>query len=228
MCIQLGGYKVLIPRLFDSREEWLNGRGVTIGGSDASSIVGMNPYKNNVELWEEKTGRSTPEDISDKPYVKYGIEAEALLRDLFKLDFPQYKVMYEENNMFNNPKYPLAHYSADGWLIDESGRMGLLEIKTSNILQSQQKEKWKDQIPDNYYIQILHGLMVTEATFAILKAQLKLVFQNGEVYLQTKHYYIDAMDPAVKNDIEYLKNAEMKFFENLKNDERPALILPTL
>lgn len=218
---------MLIPKLFNSRDEWLEGRGVTIGGSDASSIVGMNPYKTNIELWEEKTGRKKPADISDKPYVKYGIEAEALLRELFKLDFPQYKVMYEENNMFNNPKYPLAHYSADGWLIDEDGRMGLLEIKTTNILQSQQKEKWNQRIPDNYYIQLLHGLMVTEASFAILKAQLKSEF-NGEIYLQTKHYYIDALDPAIQADIEYLKHAEMAFFENLKEDIKPALLLPEI
>jgi len=218
---------VITPRVFENRDEWLNGRGITVGGSDASSIVGMNPYKTNVDLWEEKTGRKVPEDISDKPYVKYGIEAEHLLRELFKLDFPQYKVMYEENNMFNNPKYPLAHYSADGWLIDEKGKFGLLEIKTSNILQSQQKEKWRDRIPDNYYIQLLHGMMVTEAKFAVLKAQLKSEF-NGDIYLQTKHYYIDGMDPAVQLDIEYLKNAEMRFFENLKNDIRPDLLLPTI
>lgn len=218
---------MITPRVFENRDEWLNGRGITVGGSDASSIVGMNPYKTNVDLWEEKTGRKVPEDISDKPYVKYGIEAEHLLRELFKLDFPQYKVMYEENNMFNNPKYPLAHYSADGWLIDENGKFGLLEIKTSNILQSQQKEKWRDRIPDNYYIQLLHGMMVTEAKFAVLKAQLKSEF-NGDIYLQTKHYYIDGMDPAVQLDIEYLKNAEMRFFENLKNDIRPDLLLPTI
>lgn len=218
---------MLIPKIFNSREDWLIGRGVTIGGSDASSIIGMNPYKSNVELWEEKTGRRTPEDISNKPYVKYGTEAEHLLRELFKLDFPQYKVMYEENNMFKNPDYPLAHYSADGWIVDENGHMGLLEIKTTNILQSQQKEKWNQRIPDNYYIQILHGMMVTEASFAILKAQLKSEF-GGDIYLQTKHYFIDGSDPAVIADIEYLKNAEMRFFENLKNDERPALILPEI
>lgn len=33
-----------------SHEEWLNHR-ERIGGSDAAAIVGMNPYKSNVELW---------------------------------------------------------------------------------------------------------------------------------------------------------------------------------
>ena len=154
------------------REEWLKNR-TKIGGSDASCIVGMNPYKNNVDLWLEKTGQATPEDISEVDYVKYGINAEEHLRELFKLDFPKYKVDYIENNMFFNPDFPFAHASLDGWLTDENGRMGILEIKTTEILQSMQKEKWNNKIPDNYYIQILHYLMVTEFDFAVLKAQLK-------------------------------------------------------
>ena len=29
---------------FDSREEWLKGRGRTIGGSDASAVIGLNRW----------------------------------------------------------------------------------------------------------------------------------------------------------------------------------------
>ena len=58
----------------NSREEWLEKRKSYIGGSEASCIVGMNPYATNVELWEMKTGRRKAEDISEKSYVKYGTE----------------------------------------------------------------------------------------------------------------------------------------------------------
>lgn len=88
------------------REEWLQHRN-RIGGSDAAAIVGMNPYRSNVELWQIKTGQLEQEDISEKPYVKYGTEAEQYLRELFRLDFPEYTVCYEENNMFLSDKYPL-------------------------------------------------------------------------------------------------------------------------
>ena len=33
----------------NSREEWLEHRKKFIGGSDASSVVGLNPWKSNVE-----------------------------------------------------------------------------------------------------------------------------------------------------------------------------------
>ena len=68
--------------IFPTREDWLKGRGHTIGGSDASAIVGMNPYKTNEQLWLEKTGQAVPEDISDKTYVKYGQEAEHLVQSV--------------------------------------------------------------------------------------------------------------------------------------------------
>lgn len=210
--------------ILNSREEWLQNR-KRIGGSDASAILGRNPYKTNIELWQEKTGRTVPEDISDKPYVKYGIAAEEHLRALFALDHPEYTVCYEENNIWINDRMPWAHASLDGWLIDKEGRNGIWECKTTNILQSMQKEKWKQQIPDNYYVQVLHYLMVTEFDFAVLKAQLKYDF-GGEIYLQTRHYPIERSE--VQEDIDYLVQKEAEFWEYVKSDKVPPLELPEI
>lgn len=209
-----------------SRDEWLEHRRSYIGGSDISSIVGLNPYKSTIALWEEKTGRRIPEDISDKPYVKYGTMAEEHLRALFALDFPQYEVGYEENNSFLNDKYPWAAASLDGFLTErETGRKGILEIKTTNILQSMQRERWDHRIPDNYYCQVLMYLGVTEFDFAILKAQLRYDY-NGEIYLTTKHYHIEREE--VKGDIEYLMRKGTDFAEYIKRDECPPLMLPEI
>lgn len=210
---------------FNSRGEWLEARKSYIGGSDAATVLGMNPYKNNVDLWKEKTGRKQGEDISDKPYVKYGTEAEEHLRALFALDFPQYEVNYLDDNMFLNEQFPWAHASLDGWLTDSKGRKGILEIKTTEIMRAGQKDLWKGRIPDNYFIQLLHYFMVTEFDFAILKAQIKYDIK-GDVFLQTKHYNIEREE--VESDIAYLKNAEEKFWEYIKTDKQPNLILPAI
>lgn len=209
---------------FDSMEEWLvNRKG--IGGSDASAILGLNPYKTNQELWMEKKGQMSPVDISDKSYVKYGNDAEPLLRALFALDYPEYKVEYYDNNMIINKKYPWAHASLDGELMDPDGRRGILEIKTTNILQSMQWEKWDNRIPDNYYIQILHYLLVTEYDFVVLKAQLKRV-RDGEVRLTTKHYHIEREE--VLSDIKMLKEEEEAFWRSLQSGQEPGLLLPEI
>ena len=209
---------------FDSFDSWLNARH-GIGGSDASAVLGLNPYKTNTELYLEKTGQRIAPDISDKDYVKYGHDAEPLLRQLFALDHQEYKVEYFGDNMIRNEKYPWAHASLDGELTDQDGRKGILEIKTTNILQSMQREKWRDQIPDNYYIQILHYLLVTEYSFVELRAQLTSVWQ-GQIQLQTKDYYIERSD--VEEDIEILKQAEEEFWQKVLKRQQPNLILPEI
>ncbi len=211
--------------ILNSREEWLKNRMKAVGGSEISAVVGCNPYMNNVTLWEIKTGRRQSPDISDKPYVQYGTLAEEHLRALFALDFPQYKVFYEENNSFTNDRYPFAQASLDGWLVDDKDRTGILEIKTSDILRSMQKEKWKDKIPSNYYCQILMYMAVMEADFSVLKAQLKMDY-GGDIQLVTKHYHIERSE--VQEDIDYLMRKGAEFWEHVKNDECPPLILPNI
>lgn len=210
-----------------TREDWLKERKNGIGGSDAATIMGLNPYKTNVDLWEEKTGIKAADDISDKPYVQYGTVAEEYLRELFKLDFPQYDVKHEENTIIKHPIHPFLFASLDGILVDkETGEMGILEIKTTNILQSMQKEKWKDKIPDNYYCQILHYLNVTGYSFVILKAQLRYDY-DGDIRLETKHYKILRKD--VEEDIKILSEKEIYFWtEYVQKQKKPPLLLPEI
>lgn len=209
-----------------TRETWLKSRTLGIGGSDAAAIIGLNPYMTNVELWEIKTGRKKKPDISDKECVKYGIAAEPLLIKMFALDFPDYEVRHKDFDIRRHPKYPFIIGSLDGELTDKKTReKGILEIKTTNILQSMQKEKWNDRVPENYFCQVLQYLLITGYSFAILKAQLKSEF-NGEVRLSTRHYRFEAKNYA--EDMEYLLEQEIKFWRHVETDTCPNLVLPPI
>ena len=96
-----------------THDEWLSARCAGIGGSDAACVLGMNKYKTNVQLWKEKTGITVPKDISDKPAVAYGKQAEFHLRELFALDFPQYDIEYHEYRMYANDNYPFIFATLD-------------------------------------------------------------------------------------------------------------------
>lgn len=210
---------------FPDESAWLSGRLNGIGGSDASAVVGMNPYKTNIELFEEKTGRRIPEDISEKPYVIYGKRAEEHILELFRLDYPEYQVEHHEFRILQSLSYPFMQASLDGELTDREGRRGILEIKTTNILQSMQYEKWKDRIPDNYYIQVLHYLLVTGYAFVVLRAH--LVSDWGRDRRTTvKHYFIEREE--VQEDLDMLLSEEKKFWAYVESGRKPPLILPEI
>ncbi|MFV0627010.1 MAG: lambda-exonuclease family protein [Alphaproteobacteria bacterium] len=210
-----------------TREQWLEERKKGIGGSDAAAIVGCNPYMTNVQLWEIKTGRKEQADISNKDCVQYGVKAENPLRELFKLDYPEYEVVEKGFDIIRHPRFDFLSASLDGELTEKStGRKGILEIKTTNILQSMQLEKWNDRIPQNYYCQILHYLGVTGYDFAILKAQLKSIY-DGQIRITQRHYFFKREN--IQDDIEFLQKEEIKFWQQyVAKDIKPNLVLPQI
>lgn len=211
----------------DNRKSWLESRLNGIGASEAAAIVGMSPYMSNTELWEIKTWRRVQEDISGKPYVKYGVEAEPHLRALFALDFPEYEVTYDQFGMVrNNPERPFMFATLDGELFHrETGRRGVLEIKTTEIMNPGQWEKWDGRIPDNYYVQVLHQLLATGYDFAILKAQIKY-HKGGALILSTRHYTIERAE--AQEDMEWLAEQEQRFWDCVIQDKRPNRMLPEI
>lgn len=206
--------------------EWLQLRKKGIGASEASAIIGRNPHMSNVDLWEIKTGRREAKDLTGNIYVDYGTSAEAPLRQLFALDFPQFTVRYKPHDMRYHPEYPFIFATLDGELTEnDTGRQGVYEGKTAEIQNASQYQHWNDRIPENYYIQVVHQLMATGYDFAVLKAQLKTV-RDGSIRLDTRHYFIERADVAA--DIDYLLPKEIAFWKCVEEDRRPNLILPPL
>lgn len=216
---------IIIPETHDA---WLEERKKGIGASDAGTIIGVNRWKTNVELWEEKAGLRQPEDIGHKPYVQYGHDAEPHLRALFALDHPEMAVTYESPyKMIFSDELPFIFATPDGELEEiATGRLGGLEIKTTQILNGRQWETWRERIPDQYYCQVLHQMLATGWEFVWLKAQIKWHTRDGEMRLDTREYLIERQDAL--DDIEAIKEAEIEFWDNVQNKRQPALLLPEI
>ena len=115
--------------------------------------------------------------------------------------------------------------SLDGELTDQEGRKGILEIKTTNIMNSAQWGKWDDRIPDNYYIQVLHYLLVTGYQFAVLRAHIRSDWE-GDRRTAVRHYFIERSD--VEEDLAMLLQEEKKFWQQVTHNIRPGRILPEI
>ena len=207
-----------------NHESWLKNRKKYLGGSDVACIMGLNPWKTNRQLYDEKKGITEPADLSDNPLVQYGSKAEEYIRGLFTLDHPNLKVEYVPNNSWRNTDYPFAAASLDGWSTDENGRKGILEIKTASITSAAQSAKWKDEhIPDNYYCQVIFYLGVTGWDYVDLRANLKYEYPDKPISIITRDYHIERSE--VEEDIKMIMDAAAKFAEQLKNNTPPALVL---
>ena len=216
---------IVIPR---THEEWLQERKKGLGASDAGTIIGVNKWKTNVELWQEKVGLLEPDDISHKSYVQYGHDAEPHLRALFALDHPELRVTYESPyKMIFSDELPFIFATPDGELEELStGRKGGLEVKTTEIMNPRQWAEWKGRIPDQYFAQVCHQFLATGWDFIFLLAQIKWTNREGEKLKMIKEYHIERRD--VLDSIEYLKPMEIDFWNNVKTRKEPGLILPTI
>lgn len=210
----------------NNREDWLKARQHQgIGGSEAGTVLGMNKYQTNVDLWELKTGRKEAPDLSDNEAVMFGKNAEPYLRELFKLDYPEYICEYHEFDMHVNNKHHYIFATLDGELTAPDGSRGILEIKTTTIRNSKQWDEWDDKIPNTYYVQVLHQLAATGWDFAILKAYIRY-YSDDELRATIRHYRIDRKD--VQEEIDFLIQQEGIFWQMVQDDKRPPLILPEI
>ena len=209
------------------RAEWLEARKDGLGASDAAALLGLSPWKTNVQLWEEKCGLVIPEDIGDKPYVRYGNDAEPLLRAFFALDHPEYEVSFTPFKVFHHPEKPFITCTPDGELVERAtGMGGGLEIKTTEILSSAGWVKWKDRIPDEYYIQVLHQMLAAGWGFVELLVQIKSTTAAGEDRKEIRHYRIDRVD--VLGDLEVVEREVTRFWAYVTERRRPNRVLPPI
>ena len=212
----------------ETHAEWLQERKNGLGASDAGTIIGVNPWKSNVQLWAEKTGQREPEDISDKPYVQYGKAAEEHIRALFELDHPELAVSYKSPyKIIRNEAHPWIFCTPDGELVEkETGLVGGLEIKTTEIMNARQWREWDKRIPDQYYAQVCHQMLAAGWEFVWLRAQIKYTTRDGEKRAETREYRIDRAE--VEEDINALLLEETAFWEQVQSRKCPALKLPEI
>lgn len=135
--------------------KWLETRNAGIGGSDASVIMGLNPYKSPYQLWLEKTGQAEAPDLSHVQAVYWGSKNEANVADWFQETTGK---KARKLGTLRSRSHPFMLANVDRAVMGEEAG---LEIKTAGVSQA---KKWRgDEIPDAYYCQCLHYLAVTGA-----------------------------------------------------------------
>lgn len=138
-----------------------------LGGSEISTILGINPYKAKFILWLEKTGQKARPQV-DNEFIEWGNELEPIIRKKFAQvnGFKTNKCNY----VLQHDQYDWMNANIDGEYKDPSRKgKGVLEIKTTA---EWNKKEWQgDHVPVAYMAQMQHYLAVTGyeyGAFAVL------------------------------------------------------------
>ncbi|MBJ2270102.1 YqaJ viral recombinase family protein [Pseudomonas sp. MF6772] len=143
------------------REEWLAVRKQGIGSSDAAAAVGLNPYKSQLELWMEKTGRDTalpkldPQDEESPAYWGNILEPIVATHYTRRSGHRVRRI----NAVLQHPepqlKWMLANIDRE---VIGAPEVQILECKTAGINGAR---LWKEGVPEYVQLQVMHQLAVT-------------------------------------------------------------------
>lgn len=140
-----------------THNDWLEFRQKGIGGSDVGSILGLNQYKSQVELWLEKTNKKESSDLSDNEKVYWGNVQEETIGKEFSLRTGLN--VRRNNHILQSKQYPFMLANIDFQGTDKDGNRFVLECKTAS---EYLKSSWiGENIPFSYELQVLHYLIVT-------------------------------------------------------------------
>ena len=171
----------LISTVNMDRNDWLNYRKTGVGASEVGCIMGLSPYKSNIELFYEKIGEGIGRNI-ENIFMFMGKQSEDKIAELWQYwegseqsiidNFYAGKVVrrcQRVNAYVRNPKFPWLFVSLDRKINKtESKGEGALEIKT---LSSYESDKWEGGIPPSHLVQVQTQIGVCEFEFGELAVQ---------------------------------------------------------
>ena len=143
------------------REDWLMVRKQGIGSSDAGAAVGLNPYKSQLELWLEKTGRDTTLPKADPHDEESPMYWGNVLEPIVAWHYSKRtsKRVRRINAVLQHPNPELS------WMLANIDRevigaddVQILECKTAGINGAR---LWKEGVPEYVQLQVMHQLAVT-------------------------------------------------------------------
>lgn len=150
-----------IVNLKQKTPEWLTWRKNGIGGSDIGSILGVNPYKSKLDVYNDKKGLSSQQPQNAAMQRGTDLEDEVLqeMREWSTFN-------YQSDVCGEHDEFDFIKFSFDGYDLDNRE---LLEIKVPT---ARNFDRYlREDIPLYYQYQVQWGIKTCEGSKAILSAK---------------------------------------------------------
>lgn len=215
-----------IPTTGLTYEEWVDLRKQLVykgmvGGSDASTLLGLNPWTSKITRWNQSVGTANIKNI-DNEVMFHGRLLEDYVADLWQYwtgDPVEMINNYQSRNklrksirrnaIFINEEYPFLFANIDRQIVkhDEMTGKGILEIKT---ISGYNADKWEGGIPPYYIAQIQLYMLV-------------LGYAYGQFAFLKDGRHMDVFTVEANEDIQYTIIQEARNFYDSVQEAREIL-----
>jgi putative phage-type endonuclease len=189
---------------------WLEARRNGIGASEASAVLGENPYQSALSLYCLKLGITEPDDLSKNEAVEWGKKLEDLVAKKYIEETGRTLVDLGRNTLLSHPTAPFMLATLDRIIPSAEDQCdqgpGVLEIKTTG---AHHADDWAEGVPRLAWIQVQHQLAVTGFRWASLA-----VLLGGQKFRWMDVYRDDAF-------ISEMLEAEAEFWTRVTNEDPP-------
>jgi putative phage-type endonuclease len=181
---------------YQGSKEWLEERKLFVTSSDASVIMGKNPWMDKGELWREKMNLAPPRKQTEA--MKKGVELEPKARDWF---IEKTGIKVEPTEFYDD----FLMSSVDGYSKEKNC---IVEIKSSKKMYEM---SLNGQIPEYYMCQMQHQLLTSYAAHCFY-----VTFWKDEGFIievKRNHEWMEEYKPKA-----------LEFYKSLVYFEEPILI----
>jgi putative phage-type endonuclease len=141
--------------------DWIKARMQGIGGSEAATVLGLNPWETPLQLYLRKTSNEEPED-KDNEAMYWGRVLEDPIAKAWAERQPEGTQVRKRNAILQHDTVPCMLANLDRTVTFPGGERHLLEVKTAGAWASSKfGPSGSDEIPSNYLCQVMHYLAVT-------------------------------------------------------------------
>ena len=201
-----------------SRNDWLQERRKSIGGSEIGAVLGLNKWASPYSIWANKTGRVP--DAEPNEAMRQGADLEDYVARRF-VEKSGLKVE-RDNAIMRNADFPHLHANIDRRIVgDKAG----LECKTASALSASRFAG--GDFPESYYAQCVAYMAVTGYhTFYLAVLVLGKEFK---IYRMTKLLecplpeWCESSVYVSDDEFQALRTAAVEFWDYVERDVEPPV-----
>ncbi len=143
----------------DAHEQWLKDRQTSVGGSEAASVMGVNPWQTPLQLYMRKAGLAP--DVVETEAMRMGHVMEPVIDQLYRKETGRETIDPGEYAIERRGDHPDMHATLDRLAFSEPSLVLADMVAQYKNVGTHMGKHWDDGIPLYVQVQVQHEMFVS-------------------------------------------------------------------